>query len=145
MEDLSFQNPSFSKKGYCGGFVSSSNRGMSADCYQNRGPGAGTYDMARRTAEQDFYKKKSQHYKNKNTDVSNFNSYSKNLMNSTVRIKSSFVKKVGPGTYDPKLPVNNTNPGSYLKSNAYRLDVNKHPVPLLVIKYYRVNKKKTNL
>ena len=116
--DITQSNPSFSKKGYCGGFISESDRNVGYDiAFPNKGPGPGAYedlnDKNYKTTESFYYKQKSKQYRisNANNTVSNWNSYGKDLMRTTVSDKTSFKKKVGPGSYNPVLEENKKNPG----------------------------------
>lgn len=139
MLDMSQSNPSFSKKGYGAGFVSESDKSTGYDiAFPNKGPGPGTYedlnDKNYKTTEGFYYKQKSKQYRisNANNTVSNWNSYHKDLMRNTVTDKFSFKKKVGPGTYNPKLDKCEKNPGNMLKSKAYTdyLDLKKNVPPV---------------
>ena len=136
---LTQSNPSFSKKGYGGGFVSETDRNVGYDVsFQNKGPGPGAYedvsDKNYKTSECFYYKSKSKQYRisNANNTVSNWNSYHKDLMRTTVSDKTMFKRKVGPGSYNPKIQENEKNPGNMLKSKAYDdyLDLKKNVPPV---------------
>lgn len=128
---LSEINPSFSKKGYGNGFVSDKDRGVAMGAnFVNRGPGPGAYTTGYHTSAEGFYfKQKSNQYRIQNQTVANWNSHTKNLGLATTNTRTNFERKRGPGTYNPKMEINEKNPGNMLQSKDYPNMNPKNPVP----------------
>jgi hypothetical protein len=134
--DLVKMNPSFSKKGYGGGFISENERGLGSSMgFANKGPGPGTYESINeknyQTSEGFYFKQKSAQYRISNSTVANWNSYTKDLGRTTCGTKFNFERKVGPGTYEPKPQDRVNNPGNMLQSKAYDdyMDLKKNVPP----------------
>lgn len=134
--DIVNTNPSFSKKGYGGGFVSENERPIGiSSTFENKGPGPGTYENIDKTnymtSESFYFKQKSNQYRIQNGTVCNWNAYHKDLGRTTCTAKFNFERKVGPGTYEPKAKVTQNNPANMLQSKAYNdyMDTKKHVPP----------------
>lgn len=134
--DLINMNPSFSKKGYGGGFISENERGLGSSMgFVNKGPGPGAYESINeknyQTSEGFYFKQKSAQYRISNSTVANWNSYTKDLGRTTCGTKFNFERKVGPGTYEPKPQDRVNNPGNMLQSKAYNdyMDLKKNVPP----------------